>query len=93
MLARVAVLAWGNIAAERSRVNPGKGWNVSEKVNEVCIHAACGRSFPLRVVHCPFCGTRQAGAAPVLTEVAAPAPVMPDPVPPPLPIHAITDCP
>lgn len=66
---------------------------MSEKVNEVCIHAACGRSLPLRVVHCPFCGTRQAGTAPVLTKVAVPAPVMPDPVPPvprmppPLPVH------
>jgi len=64
-----------------------KGWNVSEKVNKVCIHAACGRILPLRVVHCPFCGERQSGTAPVLTKVAAPAPVMPDPVPAPVPAH------
>ncbi|MCC7598250.1 hypothetical protein IGS61_12185 [Janthinobacterium sp. FW305-129] len=58
---------------------------MSETVNDVCINAACGRTLPLRVVHCPFCGERQAGAAPVLTKVAAPAPVMLDPVPPPVP--------
>ncbi|MGK5065315.1 hypothetical protein [Janthinobacterium sp. LB3P112] len=60
-----------------------------ETVNDVCINAACGRSLPLRVAHCPFCGARQVAAAPVLEKVPAPAPVprMPPPVPvaPPTP--------
>jgi hypothetical protein len=58
---------------------------VSEKVNEVCLNAACGRTLPLRVVHCPFCGARQVAQAPVLTKVATPVPVAP-PVPPPTPV-------
>ncbi|MGK5038881.1 hypothetical protein ACQ4WQ_00920 [Janthinobacterium sp. GB1R12] len=58
---------------------------MSEKVNEVCINAACGRTLPLRVVHCPFCGARQVAQAPVLTKVATPVPVAP-PVPPPTPV-------
>ena len=58
---------------------------MSEKVNEVCLNAACGRTLPLRVVHCPFCGARQVAQAPVLTKVATPVPVAP-PVPPPTPV-------
>jgi len=58
---------------------------VSEKVNEVCLNAACGRTLPLRVVHCPFCGARQVAQAPVLTKVATPVPVAP-PVPAPTPV-------
>jgi hypothetical protein len=58
---------------------------VSEKVNEVCLNAACGRTLPLRVAHCPFCGARQVAQAPVLTKVATPVPVAP-PVPPPTPV-------
>ncbi|QYG06142.1 hypothetical protein [Janthinobacterium sp. PAMC25594] len=56
---------------------------MSEKVNEVCINAACGRTLPLRVAHCPFCGARQVAAAPVLEKVPAPPslPRMPPPVP------------
>ena len=60
-----------------------------ETVNDVCINAACGRTLPLRVAHCPFCGARQAAQAPVLEKVVAPPPVprMPPPVPvaPPVP--------
>ena len=54
-----------------------------ETVNDVCINAACGRTLPLRVVHCPFCGARQVAQAPVLEKVVAPPPVprMPPPVP------------
>jgi len=58
---------------------------VSEKVNEVCLNAACGRTLPLRVVHCPFCGALQVAQVPVLTKVATPVPVAP-PVPPPTPV-------
>lgn len=60
-----------------------KGRNVSEKVNEVCINAACGRTLPLRVAHCPFCGARQVAQAPVLEKAVVPPPVprMPPPVP------------
>lgn len=58
---------------------------MSEKVNEVCLNAACGRTLPLRVVHCPFCGARQVAQAPVLTKVATPVPVAP-PVPAPTPV-------
>ncbi len=62
---------------------------MSEKVNEVCINAACGRTLPLRVAHCPFCGARQVAAAPVLEKLPAPPPLprMPPPVPvaPPVP--------
>ena len=58
---------------------------MSEKVNEVCLNAACGRTLPLRVVHCPFCGERQVAQAPVLTKVATPVPVAP-PVPAPTPV-------
>ncbi|WP_409027952.1 hypothetical protein OX462_05475 [Janthinobacterium sp. SUN098] len=56
---------------------------MSETVNEVCINAACGRTLPLRVAHCPFCGARQVAQAPVLEKVVAPPPVprMPPPVP------------
>ena len=62
---------------------------MSETVNEVCINAACGRTLPLRVAHCPFCGARQVAAAPVLEKLPAPPPLprMPPPVPvaPPVP--------
>lgn len=58
---------------------------MSEKVNEVCLNAACGRTLPLRVVHCPFCGALQVAQVPVLTKVATPVPVAP-PVPPPTPV-------
>jgi len=58
-------------------------------VNEVCINAACGRTLPLRVAHCPFCGARQVAPAPVLEKLPAPPPLprMPPPVPvaPPVP--------
>ncbi|WP_133250819.1 hypothetical protein [Janthinobacterium sp. 78] len=56
---------------------------MSETVNEVCINAACGRTLPLRVAHCPFCGARQVAAAPVLEKLPAPPPLprMPPPVP------------
>ncbi|WP_205602284.1 hypothetical protein [Janthinobacterium agaricidamnosum] len=52
-------------------------------MNDVCINAACGRTLPLRVAHCPFCGARQVAQAPVLEKVVAPPPVprMPPPVP------------
>ncbi|NVI80973.1 hypothetical protein [Janthinobacterium sp. BJB401] len=53
-----------------------------ETVNDVCISAACGRTLPLRVAHCPFCGARQVAQAPVLEKtVAPPQPRMPPPVP------------
>ncbi|MCC7707437.1 hypothetical protein [Janthinobacterium sp. GW460P] len=53
-----------------------------ETVNDVCIDAACGRTLPLRVVYCPFCGARQVAQAPVLEKVVAPpsVPRMPPPV-------------
>ncbi|WP_139178261.1 hypothetical protein [Janthinobacterium sp. OK676] len=57
---------------------------MSEKVNEVCINAACGRTLPLRVAHCPFCGARQVAQAPVLEKAVVPPPApprMPLPVP------------
>ncbi|MDZ5632477.1 hypothetical protein [Janthinobacterium sp. GMG1] len=59
-----------------------------ETVNDVCINAACGRTLPLRVAHCPFCGARQIAQAPVLEKAVAPPPVprMPPPVPAPPPI-------
>jgi len=71
-------------------MTPGKGWNVSEKVNEVCINAACGRTLPLRVAHCPFCGARQVAQAPVLEKAVVPPPAPPRmqspvPVAPPAP--------
>ncbi|PHV31831.1 hypothetical protein CSQ94_18445 [Janthinobacterium sp. BJB312] len=52
-------------------------------MNDVCINAACGRTLPLRVVHCPFCGARQVAQAPVLEKAVAPPPVprMPPPMP------------
>jgi hypothetical protein len=53
-------------------------------VNEVCINAACGRTLPLRVAHCPFCGARQVAAAPVLEKLPAPPPL--PRMPPPLPV-------
>ncbi|KAB0326620.1 hypothetical protein LSO07_24545 [Janthinobacterium sp. PLB04] len=63
-----------------------------ETVNDVCINAACGRTLPLRVAHCPFCGARQMAQAPVLEKTVAPPPVprMPPPVPaaPPIPSPA-----
>ncbi|MDN2716053.1 hypothetical protein [Janthinobacterium sp. SUN120] len=63
-----------------------------ETVNDVCINAACGRTLPLRVAHCPFCGARQIAQAPVLEKAVAPPPVprMPPPVPvaPPTPAPA-----
>ncbi|WP_425253594.1 hypothetical protein ACPJXG_04975 [Janthinobacterium sp. NFX145] len=54
-----------------------------ETVNDVCINAACGRTLPLRAVHCPFCGARQVAQAPVLEKAVAPPPVprMPPPMP------------
>lgn len=53
-----------------------------ETVNDVCINAACGRTLPLRVAHCPFCGARQVAQAPVLEKaVVPPVPRMPPPVP------------
>ncbi|STR26090.1 Uncharacterised protein [Janthinobacterium lividum] len=69
-----------------------------ETVNDVCINAACGQTLPLRVAHCPFCGTRQVAQAPVLEKaiasppapqvpVAAPIP-MPQPAPQPAPAPA-----
>jgi hypothetical protein len=66
---------------------------VLETVNDVCINAACGRTLPLRVAHCPFCGARQvaqAAQAPVLEKVPAPPPLprMPPPVPVAAPIPA-----
>ncbi|MDO8034961.1 hypothetical protein O3297_16220 [Janthinobacterium sp. SUN128] len=70
-----------------------------ETVNDVCINAACGRTLPLRVAHCPFCGARQAAQAPVLEKTVAvappPVPRMPPPVPvaPPPPIPAPTPVP
>ena len=57
---------------------------MSEKVNEVCINAACGRTLPLRVAHCPFCGARQVAQAPVLEKLPAPPPL--PRMPPPLPV-------
>ncbi|AQR71010.1 hypothetical protein BZG29_23845 [Janthinobacterium sp. LM6] len=61
-------------------------------MNDVCISAACGRTLPLRVAHCPFCGARQVAQAPVLEKAVAPPPVprMPPPVPvaPPAPAPA-----
>ena len=66
-------------------MTPGKGWNVSEKVNEVCINAACGRTLPLRVAHCPFCGVRQVAQAPVLEKAVVPPPAPPR-MPPPVPV-------
>lgn len=57
-----------------------------ETVNDVCINAACGRTLPLRVVHCPFCGARQVAQAPVLEKAVAPPPVPPVPVAPPAPM-------
>lgn len=62
-----------------------KGWNVSEKVNEVCTNAACSRTLPLRVVHCPFCGARQAAQAPALEKAVVPPPAPPR-MPPPVPV-------
>ena len=63
---------------------------MSETVNDVCINAACGRTLPLRVAHCPFCGARQAAQAPVLEKVPVPPPLprMPPPVPVAAPIPA-----
>lgn len=59
-----------------------------EQVNERCIKAACGQALPLRVVYCPFCGTRQvaeaevkAAAAPVQISKPPPVPVAPIPIP------------
>ena len=63
---------------------------MSETVNDVCINAACGRTLPLRVAHCPFCGARQAAQAPVLEKAPVPPPLprMPPPVPVAAPIPA-----
>ncbi|MGV8865612.1 MAG: hypothetical protein ACOH2S_01725 [Janthinobacterium svalbardensis] len=68
---------------------------MSEKVNEVCINAACGRTLPLRLAHCPFCGARQVAAAPVVEKVPAPPPLprMPPPVPVAPPVPAPTPIP
>ncbi|MDO8072922.1 hypothetical protein O3299_15430 [Janthinobacterium sp. SUN176] len=61
-------------------------------MNDVCINAACGRTLPLRVAHCPFCGVHQIAQAPVLEKAVAspPVPRMPPPVPvaPPTPAPA-----
>ncbi|MGX9774494.1 hypothetical protein ACWYXN_13390 [Janthinobacterium aestuarii] len=58
---------------------------MSEKVNEVCINAACGQTLPLRVAHCPFCGARQVAQAPVLEKAVVPPPAPPR-MPPPVPV-------
>lgn len=50
-----------------------KGWNVSEKVNEVCIRAACGRLAAARKCIVRF-AARARRAAPVLTKVARAGP-------------------
>lgn len=73
-------------------MTPGKGWNVLETVNDVCINAACGRTLPLRVAHCPFCGTRQVAQAPVL-EKAVVLPPAPPRMPPPVPVAPPTPAP
>lgn len=69
----------------------------------MCINAACGRYLPLRLAHCPFCGTRQV-AAPVVLEKVVPAAAVPPPLsaaaaaaapppvprkPPPIPVPAV----
>ena len=69
----------------------------------MCINAACGRYLPLRLAHCPFCGTRQV-AAPVVLENVVPAAAVPPPLsaaaaaaapppvprkPPPIPVPAV----
>ena len=61
-----------------------------EKVNQVCINAACGRPLLLRVAYCPYCGTPQAAPAPVPTPAPAlkPPPV-PRPAPTPIPAAAV----
>ena len=59
---------------------------MSEKVNEVCINAACGRTLPLRLAHCPFCGARQVAAVPVVEKVPAPTPPPLPRMPPPVPV-------
>ncbi|TSD73710.1 hypothetical protein FFI39_023640 [Janthinobacterium sp. KBS0711] len=63
-----------------------------ETVNDVCINAACGRTLPLRVAHCPFCGTRQVAQAPVL-EKAVVLPPAPPRMPPPVPVAPPTPAP
>src|SRR5450830_48470 len=68
-----------------------QGWNVFEPVNERCIKAACGQVLPLRVVYCPFCGTRQAALAepkltPAPVQISKPPPVTVAPIPAPAPI-------
>src|SRR5450830_1502453 len=70
-----------------------QGWNVFEPVNERCIKAACGHALPLRVVYCPFCGTRQAALAETRADTAPvqiikPPPVTVAPVPVPVPVPA-----
>lgn len=62
-----------------------------EPVNERCIKAACGQALPLRVVYCPFCGTRQAALAepkltPAPVQISKPPPVTVAPIPAPAPI-------
>lgn len=63
-----------------------------ETVNDVCLNTACGRYLPLRVAHCPFCGTRQVAQAvqavvpPVPVPAMPPAPVPPPRMPPPTPV-------
>ena len=57
-----------------------------EPVNEICLNTACGRYLPLRVAHCPFCGTRQVAQGVQNVAPAVPAPPVPPPaVPPPQP--------
>ncbi|PJJ19471.1 hypothetical protein CLU90_2693 [Janthinobacterium sp. 67] len=72
---------------------------MSEKVNEVCINAACGRTLPLRVAHCPFCGARQVAQAPVLEKAVVPPPAPPrmqspvpvaQPAPAPQPVPTVS---
>lgn len=60
-----------------------------EKVNQVCINAACGQSLLLRVPYCPYCGTRQVAApVPVAVPPPAPAPALkPAPRPAPTPLQ------
>ncbi|NHQ93193.1 hypothetical protein GYK42_22775 [Janthinobacterium lividum] len=63
-----------------------------ETVNDICINAACGRTLPLRVAHCPFCGARQVAQAPVLEKAVVPPPAPPR-VPPLVPVASPTPAP
>ncbi|WP_166449331.1 hypothetical protein [Janthinobacterium lividum] len=61
-------------------------------MNDICINAACGRTLPLRVAHCPFCGARQVAQAPVLEKAVVPPPAPPR-VPPLVPVASPTPAP